>query len=126
MTTKRRNVYRCEWCRGEVTEDIEYVPSCGDRGYCEVCGQTVTLLERRELLPEQARVERDDSEAAESSSTLVRAFVGGGGACGLERPGHEPECPQRLAERAEAAGLDPADMSEVLASGSDWDGLWAR
>ena len=80
MTTKRRNVYRCEWCRGEVTEDIEYVPSCGDRGYCEVCGQTVTLLERREPLPEQARVERDDSGAAESTEARGR---GGGSGAGL-------------------------------------------
>ena len=44
------------------------------------------------------------------------------GSCGLERPYHEPECPQRLAERAEAAGLDADGMSEVLASDSDRDG----
>ena len=43
-----RTVYRCEWCRSEVTEDLEYVPGTGDRGYCGVCRQTVTIVERRE------------------------------------------------------------------------------
>lgn len=48
MSAEHRTVYRCEWCRSQVTEDLEYVPGCGDRGYCGVCGQTVTVTQRRE------------------------------------------------------------------------------
>ena len=80
MTTTRQNVYRCEWCRCEVYEDIEYVPGCGDRGYCGVCGQTVSLKESRELraAPEHAGAVRDDSERAESTSGQRRRRQGGG------------------------------------------------
>ena len=73
MTTgPKRIVYRCEWCRGEVTEDIEHVPGVGDRGRCVVCGQTVTLLERHEPGgSDDAATGYYDAEAAESTVTLV-------------------------------------------------------
>lgn len=46
-------VYKCEWCRCEVTEGIVHDPLEGSRGDCPVCGHRVALVEHRAPSREQ-------------------------------------------------------------------------
>ena len=88
MRAGLRTVYRCEWCRCEVTEDLQYIPGTGDRGYCPMCCQTVTVVERREPCTGTPRTDLC-------------------GRCGDHRP-HAHAADGRYVDAAELAALEQA------------------